>query len=100
MTSESKPGKRRERRNKLEIYYTILNSIMQESKSVDIVRPTRVQFLSGLSYHVLLNYLENLNENKLIHYSMGMSITKKGEQFVKEYEKLQKWIKQISENYL
>ena len=100
MIDKLKPGTRRERRNKLEIYYTILNSIRQESKRVDIIRPTRIQFLSGLSYNVLLNYLKNLKENNLIHRSKEIILTKKGEQFVKEYERLQKLINHLSDDYL
>ena len=49
---------RRERRNKLEIYCAILNSISQESRNMDIVRPTRIQFQSGLSYDNLMKYLD------------------------------------------
>ncbi|MGB9125629.1 MAG: winged helix-turn-helix domain-containing protein [Nitrosotalea sp.] len=100
MTDKLKPCTRHERRNKLEIYYTILNSIRQESKRVDIIRPTRIQFLSGLSYNVLLNYLKNLKENNLIHRSKEIILTKKGEQFVKEYERLQKLINHLSDDYL
>ncbi len=100
MTDKLKPCTRRERRNKLEIYYTILNSIRQESKRVDIIRPTRIQFLSGLSYNVLLNYLKNLKENNLIHRSKKIILTKKGEQFVKEYERLQRLINHLSDDYL
>lgn len=90
-----KSDKRRERRNKLEIYYSILNSIMQESQIVDIVRPTRIQFLSYLSYPTLLNHLEDLKEKKLIRLSKGMVLTEKGRQFVQDYEKIQKLIEQI-----
>ena len=92
-----KSDKRRERRNKLEIYYSILNSIIQESQIVDIVRPTRIQFLSYLSYPTLLKHLEELKEKKLIRLSKGMVLTEKGRQFVQDYEKIQKLIEQIGD---
>ena len=92
-----KSDKRRERRSKLEIYYSILNSIIQESRIVDIVRPTRIQFLSYLSYPTLLKHLEELKEKKLILRSKRMVLTEKGRQFVQDYEKIQKLIEQIGD---
>lgn len=94
-----KPSQRRERRNKLEIRYNILNSIMQESKIVSIVRPTRIQFLSHLSYTTLFNHLENLKERKLIRLSKGIILTEKGKQFIKDYKKIQKSLEQMGDNY-
>ncbi|MFZ0184423.1 MAG: winged helix-turn-helix domain-containing protein [Nitrosotalea sp.] len=91
---------RHERRNKLELHYSILHSIIKESKSVDFIRPTRIQFLSNLSYDTMSNHLQDLKEKKLINHSKGITITKKGEQFVKDYEIIQKLIKQISIDYL
>lgn len=91
---------RRERRNKLEIYFDILNSIVEESKSVDIVRPTRIQFLSNLSYDSLTKYLNELKEKKLIRNSNEIIITDKGELFLKDYEKIRKFTEQMGLDYL
>ena len=68
--------------------------------SVDIVVPTRVQFLSGLSYVTLTDHLKDLKRKKLIHYSNGIILTKKGEQFVKDYERIDILIKTIITKYL
>jgi len=91
---------RRERRNKLEIYFAILNSIIQESKSVSIVRPTRVQFLSNLSYDNLSKHLKELKEKKLIRNSEDIFLTERGEQFLKDYEKIRSFSEQMGLDYL
>ena len=91
---------RRERRNKLEIYSDILNSIMEESKNAEIVRPTRIQFLSNLSYDSLTRYLNELKEKKLIRNSTEIIITEKGEQFLKDYEKIRRFTEQMGFDYL
>jgi predicted transcriptional regulator len=44
--------------------------------------------------------MKNLKENNLIRHSSRITITEKGEQFVKEYERLQKLIKHLSDSYL
>lgn len=91
---------RRERRSKLEIYYDILSSIVEESKNVGIVRPTRIQFMSGLSYDNLIKYLCELKEKKMIRNSKELIISEKGEQFLKDYEKIRKFTEQMGLDYL
>jgi|SRR5579863_2730211 predicted transcriptional regulator len=91
---------RRERRNKLEIYCSILNSISQESRNMDIVRPTRIQFQSGLSYDNLMKYLDELQAKKLIRNSKEIIITEKGERFLKDYERIRKFTEQMGLDYL
>ena len=91
---------RRERRNKLEIYCAILSSIMQENKNLDIVRPTRIQFSSGLSYDSLTKFLNELRKKKMIQGSHGVSLTKKGLQFLKDYEKIRKFSEKMGLDYL
>ncbi len=91
---------KRERRNKLEIYYAILNSIMQESENSDIVRPTRIQFLSSLSYDSLTKFLNELREKKMIQNHDGISLTKKGERFLKDYEKIRMFTEKMGLEYL
>jgi predicted transcriptional regulator len=91
---------RRERRNKMNIHYSILDAIMQESKSDMIVRPTRVQFLSGLSYDSMRRHLDDLKERKMIHYKSGISITEKGKAFVKDYKKIQEFTERLGLDYL
>ena len=91
---------RRERRNKLEIYFDILNSIVEESKSVDTVRPTRIQFLSNLSYDSLAKHLDELKEKKLIRNSKEIILTEKGELFLRDYERIRKFTEQMGLDYL
>ncbi len=91
---------RRERRNKLEIYCAILNSIMQESKNSDIIRPTRIQFSSGLSYDSLTKFLDELKEKKMLQNHGEISLTKKGVQFLKDYEKIRKFSEKMGLDYL
>jgi predicted transcriptional regulator len=91
---------RRERRNKLEIYYDVLNSILQEGKNVEIVRPTRIQFMSSLSYDNLMRHLDELREKKLILNSKVLGLTEKGQSFVKDYEKIRKFSDRMGLDYL
>ncbi len=53
-----------EKRNRLELYYSILCAIHDEQENNKNVKPTRVQFLAGTSYDKLTNYLEELKEKK------------------------------------
>ena len=91
---------RRERRNKLEIYFAVLNAIKQESKNVEIVRPTRIQFLSSLSYDNTVKQLDELKEKKLVQDSDEISLTSRGEAFLKDYEKIRKYTEQMGIDYL
>ena len=100
MINKMKSSQRRERRNKLEIYFAVLNSIVQESKSTNIVRPTRVQFLSNLSYDNLSKYLEELKEKKMIHNSDGIFVTERGKHFLKDYEKIRSFTERMGLDYL
>ena len=100
MKNKMKVSQRRERRNKLEIYFSIMNSIMQESMSMSIVRPTRVQFLSNLSYDNLSKYLEELKEKKMIHSSDAILLTERGRQFLKDYEKIRGFTERMGLDYL
>jgi len=100
MKNKMKVSQRRERRNKLEIYFSIMNSIMQESMSMSIVRPTRVQFLSNLSYDNMTKYLKELKEKKMIQNSDGIFLTEKGRQFLKDYEKINSFTERMGLDYL
>ena len=91
---------RRERRNKLEIYFDILNSIVEEGERTEIVRPTRIQFLSNLSYDSLTRYLNELKEKKLIRNSSDIILTEKGELFLEDYEKIRRFTEQMGLDYL
>ncbi|HEV2192619.1 MAG TPA: winged helix-turn-helix domain-containing protein [Nitrosopumilaceae archaeon] len=100
MIDKMKISQRRERRNKLEIYFDILNSIMQEGKSTSIVRPTRVQFLSNLSYDGLLKHLEELKEKNLISIANGIFLTDRGKKFLKDYERIHDFTERMGLEYL
>ena len=100
MRNKMNTTNRRERRNKLEIYFDILNSIIEESRSADMVRPTRVQFLSNLSYDNLSKHLVELKEKKMLHDSEIITLTEKGKKFVKDYEKIRSFTERMGLDYL
>lgn len=92
---------RRERRNKIEIYSAILNSIIQECKNSDIVRPTRIQFLSNLSYDTLTEFLDHLKKKRMVQGNpAGVHLTKKGKQFLKDYQRIRRFTDKLIFDYL
>jgi predicted transcriptional regulator len=98
MRDKMKLSERSERRNRTDICYSILNAIVQESKSGMIIRPTRIQFLSSLSYDSMRRHLDDLKERKMIR-NPNISITEKGRAFLKDYEKIRKFTEQLSLDY-
>ena len=64
------------------------------------LRPTRIQFMSGLSYDNLTKYLDELKEKKMIRNSKELVILEKGERFLKDYEKIRKFTEQMGLDYL
>lgn len=79
---------RRERRHKLQIYYDILSAIDQEAIFEDGAKPTRVQYISKVSYDRLVHYLKELEVKKMIEKGDSISLTEKGRKFLKDYEEL------------
>lgn len=86
--------RRKERRNILKIYYDVLSAILEETYSGE-AKPTRVQVHSNTSYEKLVRYLKELEKNEMIR-KKPLSLTKKGEQFLADYKKLDGYIQNIS----
>lgn len=89
---------KKERRGKLEIYFSILKSIREENYDGD-AKPTRVQFMSNLSYDNLIRYLNDL-EGKGMVSKEPLKITEKGKTFLNEYAKVKESIQQLGLVYL
>ena len=86
------------RRNKLEIYYSILNSIRSEAAYGE-VKPTRIQFLSNMSYDKISKYFDELESNEMIS-KQPLVLTNKGKAFLIDYEKVHDFMVKIGIKYL
>ena len=75
----------RKLRNKIQIYYDILNGINLESNNGEVVKPTRVQIHSNLSYDKLAKYLNELEMNEMILKNL-LRISEKGRDFLQDYD--------------
>ena len=51
-------------------------------------RPTRIQHLSNLSYDGLQRYLNELLEKRMINKTSIISLTEKGYEFLRNYERI------------
>ena len=85
------------RRNKLEIYYSILNSIQSEA-TYGKVKPTRIQFLSNMSYDKISKYFDELESNEMIS-KQPLVLTNKGKAFLLDYEKVHDFMVKIGIKY-
>jgi predicted transcriptional regulator len=75
----------RKPRNKIEIYYDILNAINLESNNGVVPKPTRIQVHSKLAYDKLDRYLNELEINKMILQN-PLRMTEKGRDFLQSYD--------------
>ena len=89
---------RKERRAKLEIYFDILDAIQNEAVYGQ-VKPTRLQYGSNMSYDKLTRYLDELKVKNMIN-DQQLSITEKGRQFLKDYEKIRESVKKLGLEYV
>lgn len=84
----------KEKRNRMELYYAVLNAIRTELIDDDTARPTRIQFLVGTSYDKLTTYFTELEEKNLIT-TEPLIITEKGKKFLKEYDRIDELTKKL-----
>lgn len=91
---------RKERRPKLQIYFDILRAISDEIADEGIARPTRVQFRSNMSYDKLSRYLLELENKKLINKNPSISLSDKGQNFMRDYDKINDFIEKLGLDYL
>jgi len=56
----------------------------------EVAKPTRIQHHSRLSYDKMMNHLIELEEKQMIYRTKNglISITKKGREFIKQYDEL------------
>ena len=86
---------RRERRHKLQIYFDILAAIREESMNEAGAKPTRIQHLSNMSYDKLSRYLDELENKKMISRADILSLTEKGHEFLRDYDKIKDLIERM-----
>jgi len=86
---------RRERRHKLQIYFDILSAIREESMNEAGAKPTRIQHLSNMSYDKLSRYLDELEKKKMISRADILSLTEKGHEFLRDYDKIKDLIERM-----
>ncbi len=81
---------KQEKRHKLQLFYTIICAIEEETIITGCARPTRIQHHSRLSYDRMINHFAELEQKEMIYRSaVGfVSITNKGKEFIKQYEQL------------
>ena len=83
---------KKERRNKLEIYFDVIRSIEWESRNLEGTKPTRVQQQCNLSYDKFSRYMKDLEEKNMIVKTPKISITSKGRLFLSEYQVIKEFI--------
>lgn len=89
---------KRDKRNRMQIWYDVLYAIKQESMN-GVVKPTRVQFMSNLSYDKLIVYLNDLKSKKLIIES-PLALTDRGNQFLHDYGIINEQVMKLGLEYL
>lgn len=89
---------RKPQRSKLEVYNDVLSAIKKVSEKEE-VKPTRVQQLCNMSYDKFSKILEELKKNNLILLS-PIRITKKGQKFLQDYQKIKKFTKKMEIEFL
>jgi predicted transcriptional regulator len=75
----------RKLRNKIQIYYDILNAVNLESNNGEGAKPTIVQIHSNLAYDKLAKYLSELEMNEMILQN-PLRITEKARDFLENYD--------------
>jgi len=85
----------------LELYNDILKAIVDEITNDDgsVAKPTRVQLRSNLAYDKLARYLDELENKKMIIQS-PLLITKKGRDFLQDYDRISNFILEMGIKYL
>lgn len=82
----------------MEIYYDILIGIERESKANGLVKRTRVQQHSGLSYDKFSRQLGDMAAKGLVTFS-PLSTTEKGRAFVREYGRIRLFMREIGARF-
>jgi predicted transcriptional regulator len=90
--------KRIQRRDKLKIYGDLLSVLSLESGSEKIVL-SQVQIRINVSFDRLKTYIKDLVDLGLVQDETSLKLTKKGVQYLREYEKVLDFIKRMGISY-
>lgn len=86
----------RERRSQSTIFYDILVGINREVEHGRIIRLTSVQLRCKLAFDKTKAHVASMFELKLIDDPINPRVTKRGNEFIKEYGNMQKEAKKVS----
>lgn len=87
-----------QRRDKMKIYGDLLFILHSESTSEKIVI-TRVQLKINVPFNRLKKYISDLKELDLIEDETSLKLTKKGKQYLYEYETVLSFMKRMGMSY-
>jgi len=86
------------RRDKLKIYGDLLSALYSESSEGKIVL-TQVQVKINVPFDRLKTYITELTNLGLIQDETSLELTKKGKQYLREYEKVLDFMKRMGLAY-
>jgi len=86
------------RRDKLKIYGDLLSVLRSEGSSENIVL-THVQVRMNVPFDRLKNYITEIKELQLIEEGLSLKLTKKGKQYLREYEQIVDFMKRMGLSY-
>jgi len=90
--------KRISRRDKLKIYGDLLSALNDQSKTEKTVL-TRVQARINVPFDRLKNYISELIDLGLVKDNISFELTEKGKQYLKEYERILEFMKNMGLTY-
>lgn len=90
--------KRISRRDKLKIYGDLLSALNDQSKTEKIVL-IRVQARINVPFDRLKKYISELIDLGLIKENISFELTEKGKQYLMEYERILKFMKNMGLTY-
>ena len=90
--------KRISRRDKLKIYGDLLSALNDQSKTEKTVL-TRVQARINVPFDRLKNYISELIDLGLVKENISFELTEKGKQYLKEYERILEFMKNMGLTY-
>ena len=86
------------RRDKLKIYGDLLSALYSESSAEKIVL-TQVQIKINVPFDRLKTYITELTNLGLIKDETSLELTKKGKQYLREYERVLDFMKRMGLEY-
>ena len=90
--------KRISRRDKLKIYGDLLSALNDQSKTEKTVL-TRVQARINVPFDRLKNYISELIDLGLVKENISFELTEKGKQYLREYEGILEFMKNMGLTY-